>query len=77
MPVLLTIFLPMTTDLPASIDDHDPARDRLLRLLADLNAQSRDARGVSLSLVIDGKGNAYFQSSTDLDAADQPQLPTP
>lgn len=47
----------------------------MLRLLADLNASSKAAGGFGFGFFMDGKGNTYFQSSTDLDDNDQPQLP--
>lgn len=54
---------------------HDPKRDQMLKLLADLNAKAQAAGGIGFGFFIDGKGNTYYQSSTDLDDNDQPQLP--
>jgi hypothetical protein len=59
---------------PVPTNDNDPTRDQLLMLLADLNAKSKAAGGVGFGFFMDGKGNTYFQASTDLDD-DQPQLP--
>ena len=62
---------------PVTTGDSDPTRDQLLKLLADLNAQSKAAGGAGFGLFIDREGNAYFQSSTDLDTPDHPELPEP
>lgn len=62
---------------PVPTGDSDPTRDQLLKLLADLNAQSKAAGGVGFGFFMDGKGNTYFQSSTDLDTPDHPELPEP
>jgi hypothetical protein len=60
---------------PVPTGDSDPTRDQLLKLLADLNAQSKAVGGMGFGFFMDGKGNTYFQSSTDLDAPDHPELP--
>jgi len=62
---------------PVPTGDSDPTRDQLLKLLADLNAKSKAVGGVGFGFFMDGKGNTYFQSSTDLDTPDQPELPEP
>jgi hypothetical protein len=48
----------------------DPRRDQLLRLLAELNAQGKSSNGISFGCVIDGHGNTYYQSSSDLNSDD-------
>lgn len=62
---------------PVPTGDSDPTRDQLLKLLADLNAQSKAAGGMGFGFFMDGKGNTYFQSSADLGTPDHPELPEP
>jgi hypothetical protein len=57
----------MTSSLPVPSGNADPRLHAMLKLIADLNAQSRASRGTSFGVAIDGQGNAYWQDSASAD----------
>jgi hypothetical protein len=60
---------------PVPTGDSDPTQDHLFELLARLNVRAKATGGMGFGFFMDGKGNTYFQSSTDLDTPDHPELP--